>query len=82
MFLVMDSVSVTCLSPRCLPRTTRQHFADVAKRCVPGPGNSCSMGKTEYVEVPESAFYEARVCSDADLLGTSSTCWMQTSGKG
>ena len=40
------------------------------------------MGKTEYVEVPESAFYEARVCSDADLLGTSSTCWMQTSGKG
>ena len=29
-----------------------------------------SLGKTEYIEVPKGAFYEARVCSDADLLST------------
>ena len=29
-----------------------------------------SIGKTEYIEVPKGAFYAARVCSDADLLGT------------
>ena len=34
------------------------------------PGQSNGMGKTEYIEVPKGAFYDARVCSDADLLGT------------
>ena len=29
-----------------------------------------SVGKTEYIFVPKGAFYEARVCRDADLLGT------------
>ena len=28
------------------------------------------MGKTEYIFVPKGAFYEARVCSDADVLDT------------
>ena len=34
------------------------------------PGQSNGMGKTEYIEVPKGAFYDARVCSHADLLGT------------
>ena len=29
-----------------------------------------ALGRTEYIEVPKGAFYEARVCSDADLLST------------
>ena len=33
-------------------------------------GYSRAMGKKEYIEVPKGAFYDARVCSDADLLGT------------
>ena len=33
-------------------------------------GKSTGMGKTECIEVPQGAFYEARVCSDADLPGT------------
>ena len=33
-------------------------------------GYSGAMGKKEYIEVPKGAFYEARVCSDADLLST------------
>ena len=28
------------------------------------------MGKTEYIELPKGDFFDARVCSDADLLGT------------
>ena len=28
------------------------------------------LGKTEYISVPKGAFYEARVCSDADLRCT------------
>ena len=28
------------------------------------------MGKKEYIFVPTGAFYDARVCSDADLLDT------------
>ena len=28
------------------------------------------MGKKEYIFVPTGAFYDARVCSDADLLST------------
>jgi len=31
---------------------------------------AADMGKTEYIFVPKGAFYEARVCSDADLLDT------------
>ena len=33
-------------------------------------GYSGAMGKKEYIFVPTGAFYEVRVCSDADLLDT------------
>ena len=35
-----------------------------------GKSPESSMGKTEYIFVPKGAFYEARVCSDADLRCT------------
>ena len=42
----------------------------VDKSRISKAGQSRGMGKTEYIEVPKGAFYEARVCSDADLLST------------
>ena len=34
-----------------------------------------NVGRTEYIFVPQGAFYHARVCSDADCSTRSSTCW-------
>ncbi len=42
----------------------------VDKSRISRPYRDSSLGKTEYIEVPKGAFYEARVCSDADLLST------------
>ena len=41
-----------------------------ASRISSAPGWAKQMGKTEYIFVPKGAFYDARVCSDADLLST------------